>query len=163
LSPQFEKMSVRVSNKPNTYAAAIVSMELNVEDSSNSKNESVLNLDNDRQAAPLNQSFNRLSSIQPAVRPQRPVRLHQDQALNAIGIVFDPPKSSTPVPIDLSTTSSSVNSKNLTKMLADNDQSMVIGLNEMIVNRARVINKFLCDSRTYIRNLRIFFTELFLP
>jgi hypothetical protein len=84
--------------------------------------------------------------IQPALRPQRPEFFSGPSSSDTVHtapvdqIEFVPTRASTPTPnIDmLDETSGSATSQvtlNASKLLADNDQSMVVGLNETIVEK----------------------------
>jgi hypothetical protein len=138
--PESDKEDQMETNDPNGNSVAIVSNDQNnLPDS---------NLVNSPESEPsgLNVNSVQINPIQPALRPQRPEFFSGPSSSDTIHtapvdqIEFVPTRASTPTPnIDmLDETSGSATSQvtlNASKLLADNDQSMVVGLNETIVEK----------------------------
>jgi hypothetical protein len=142
--PETDDEDQATNNEPNTNAAAIVS------NNQNELNSNVIpdpNLVRPSESEPSGSNLNsiQINSIQPALRPQRPAFFAGPTSSDTVQnipvnqIEFIPTRASTPTPnIDmLDETSGSATSQvtlNASKLLADNDQSMV-GANETIVEK----------------------------
>jgi hypothetical protein len=136
------------TNEPNVNSAAIVSNK------QNKPNENSIAIVTKDQSSPEPVASGskldsvQISQIQPALKPQRPAfnaglplpSSDTVQSAPVNQVEFVPPRASTPTPnLDmLDETSGSATSQvtlNASKLLADNDQSMVVGLNETIVEK----------------------------